>query len=566
MRKPNKTEASEAPRVSPDQPLPRYLTLRDGIYWFKRKVPAAARRADSALPEQYWRSLNTTELNVALLRLPAEQERFQGMVDKAMASKANDLVVSAPARGAGTTKYLLESHIPALVARFEYEVLRTDDEWRKALEREDRAGEVEFLMEGLEQRYDQAAGEDYRGVEETVAQLLEGERLIAPPGSKVREALLKEVLAKDIELMEAQLGRLRGKITPTPRVAPPAPRELPTMLDLYEEWAKAQKNVRTRETYWSFVEEFEALNGAVPFVGIADEHVFRYLRYLQQQGVNRATAKNRLGALATLVRDAQSVRLISQSASVPFENLDFSGFPETEASELRRPYDMSELRRLFSSRLYTEGYRPRGQAAESSYWAPLLGLFVGCRIEELAQLRVRDLLRVNGVWALRLVNYEPDQHLKAESSFRQVPVHDELARCGFLRYAAAQKRAGEKLLFPSHANENKYERFGNALGKWYSRYRSSIGLNDPTTDFHSFRFTFKQQCGLCGIEQEVRDALTGHWLSKKDPGKVYMRGADRLYPFPMLVTAMQALRYGELDLSHLHVSNHLEGVAEAFAD
>lgn len=68
--------------------------------------------------------------------------------------------------------------------------------------------------------------------------------------------------------------------------------------------------------------------------------------------------------------------------------------------------------------------------------------------------------------------------------------------------------------------------------------------------------------GLCGVENEVRDALLGHWASDSNAKRVYMRADEHQYPFPSLVAAMKQLRYDELKIEHLYVANPYEGVGE----
>jgi integrase len=245
----------------------------------------------------------------------------------------------------------------------------------------------------------------------------------------------------------------------------------------------------------------------------------------------------------------------------PFENIDFSGVPERPAFEDRRAYEVSELSALFNSPLYIQGPQTMGQAKESSYWAPLVGPFVGARIEEIAQLRIEDVQQINGVWALRIANLDAEQHLKTDTSYRFVPLHEEIIRCGFLVHWAQMARQGHTRLFPSQSNQNKHKRWSNALGKWYSAYLTKIGLKDERLCYHSFRYTFKQRCTQCGIQDEVRDALSGHWVSKSTPGRVYMKTSGRQYSFPSLVNAIRMLRYDELDLRHMYVADPMKGVS-----
>jgi len=65
----------------------------------------------------------------------------------------------------------------------------------------------------------------------------------------------------------------------------------------------------------------------------------------------------------------------------------------------RRAYTSSELNKIFSSKLYTQGYRPMGQVGEAAYWAPF-------RITTLKALEP-TLLRPNHL----VVDRGADQHM-----------------------------------------------------------------------------------------------------------------------------------------------------------
>ena len=540
---------------------PMYLKQRSGTYYFLRRIPGKVVKALDLRSDQMWRSLGTKDFEEALKRLPDGQRDFDTLIasGKPRQSKFGGRKVPDRQRGEGTTKYLLEGHIPSILSRYEFGILSTDDEERKAMTRDDRAERLEMLSEGLDGLYELAAADDVSTMGEIAEQLLSIERLIAPPGSKAYQQLLMQLLKKDIELMEIQRERLRGKMTLSPRELPQASRDLPTLLGLWSDWCRKQIEVRTIETYGSDVAEFEALFGALPVVAITRDLANEYRDHLKDDDLCRVSVQNRLGCLATLVRHGLKKDLLPRMEN-PFENIDFDSVPQRPASQDRRAYEMSELIELFNSPVYTQGQQTEGQAKESAYWAPLLGPFVGARIEEVAQLRIEDVQRINGIWALRIANIGPDQHLKTDTSYRFVPLHEEIIRCGFLVYWAQMARTGHARLFPSQSNQNKHERWSNALGKWYSAYLTKIGLKDERLCYHSFRHTFKQRCTQSGLQDEVRDALSGHWVSKSTPGRGYLKAANRQYPFPALVNAIRKLRYDELDLSHLYVADPMKGV------
>lgn len=546
-----------APESVDDQgaALPMYLLLRGGVYYFKRKYPADVAR--SMRVKQVWKSLCTSDRACATRSLATELSAFDAKVEneRRKTQRSSTGIRTSLPRPQGTTKYLLAEHIPNLLERFAYFHFETDDEERRAMSREERAQRHAEFEEGLEHLYDQAAAEDYESMEEVATMLLHNERLVAPPGSKVRTMLLKALLRKDIEVLKEQCDRLKGKGTLSPDALPVPPRCLPTLLDLVSSWQKTQSRSRTIDTYQGFVADFESRFGALPVTAITAHHADEFRDLLADSGLMRETIGNRLGGLATLVEHGVKHRLCA-TASNPFRGVALDMIPDRPASEDRRAYEVSEMTTVFRSPLYTtQDHRSTGQAKEAGYWAPLMGPFIGARIEEIAQLRLEDVQCINGVWTLRICDLDEAQNLKTPTSYRFVPIHEELVRVGFLKYAAEQKRAGHERLFPSLRNDNRNRTWSNALGKWFLAYLRRIGVADPRVCYHSFRYMFKQQCALSGISTEVRDALSGHWVSKGDSGRGYMKAAERQYPFPVLAKAVQELAYQELDLTHLYVAD-----------
>ncbi|MCW5640981.1 MAG: site-specific integrase [Rhodoferax sp.] len=548
--------------------LPPYMFVRNGVYYFKRKTPAKVVRLRPSIRLQVWKSHKTSDLSVALKKHSIQMQKFDEAVNDALfelGASARRVVNFRP-RGQGTTQYLLPEHLPSLLKRYEYLYLKSGDEERLGASEEWLAEERAYQVECLRRQKHQFASLNLDCMEETATWLLDIERLIAPPNSEVRKMLLHRLLACDVVLIEEQIRRIDGGSYELPRSEPLGPRQLPTMLDMFMRWRDSEaRNPRTVATYEGFVREFEALCGALPVQAITVDHVNRFRDHLASDGLIRATVENYVGALGTLVRagatpDAQDSKLTKLNV---FDFAQLKCVPKRDDSELRRAYEVSELNVLFQSRRYTQGSAPMGQTNESSFWAPVLGPFVGARIEEIAQLRIEDVMCINGVWALRICSLDADQKLKTASSYRMVPLHEEVIRCGFLAYAAKQKRMGHKRLFPSLRNRNKHRTWSNALGKWYSSYIDSIGLIDTRLSFHSHRKTFKQRLTLCSVEDEVRDALTGHWITanRETSGRGYMATPLKQYPFMSLVDAVRKLRYDELDLTHLYVSDPFEGVS-----
>jgi integrase len=221
----------------------------------------------------------------------------------------------------------------------------------------------------------------------------------------------------------------------------------------------------------------------------------------------------------------------------------------------RIPFNLNDLTNIFSSPVYTERFRPKGGAGEAAYWLPLMALFTGARLTELAQLLVEDLKEEQGIAYLLISNDSEstsiDKRLKTASSHRRIPVHPELIRCGLLDYISDTRLRGQERLFPEIRSAS--EQATSSYSKWFNGtwLRRRLGIVDNRKVFHSFRHTFKDACRIAELPSEQHDRLTGH--SRGSIGDSY---GSELYPLKPLATAINKLVYEGLDLSHLYLQNN----------
>lgn len=541
----------------PSTPLPRYLFRRGDTLYFKRKIPVDVAHGFPEFKDQMWKSLGTHLVEKAKVLLAVEVTEFNLKVAElrraqAVRSAADRLSseaspapsrVSAPAQepvvpprailrlSAGRAAHLpvAPSPAPVVVAS-------------AVRDREPSPKQLPAPCVPARARPELTRPTTSKGTAGTDS--------LNAPSALVRPVAVRSVPAGTVNAPQ-----------PAKSLPPPGPAR-PTMLHLFEDWKRKQTRPRTVNSVRTAVMEFRTLHGQLAVDELTRAHARAYRDHLIERRLSKVTIENRLGILATLVRHGMREMLEALSVN-PFEHVEVTGATGQRKSKDRRAYEVFELNALFSSRLYTEGYRPDGQCVDAAYWAPLLGPFLGARIEEVSQLRVEDVQRVNGTWCVRICDLGENQKVKTASSFRRVPLHESVIQAGFLVYVARMAKAGHEQLFPTLSNDNANGIYSNALGKWYGRYLESIGLEDHRLDYHSFRYTFRQQCSLCGVENETRDALTGHWLSNSDAGRAYMKAENRQYPFPKLVGAMKLLRYDELRVEHLFVLDPMMDVEAA---
>lgn len=123
-----------------------------------------------------------------------------------------------------------------------------------------------------------------------------------------------------------------------------------------------------------------------------------------------------------------------------------------DAREARDQWTYEELGRLFSSAVWT-GRDPARRSApgteitrDARFWIPLLCVFQGTRLEEVADLRRKDVTRDTGVSQLELTTEH--RRLKNHSARRTIPIHPELIRLGLVEYVAKVSPCPTDPLFP----------------------------------------------------------------------------------------------------------------------
>lgn len=152
-------------------------------------------------------------------------------------------------------------------------------------------------------------------------------------------------------------------------------------------------------------------------------------------------------------------------------------------------------------------------------WLSLIGLFTGCRINEVCQLNPVEDIKQDSATGIHYFHFTDEgesiegisKSVKTNSSKRIVPIHSKLIELGFLNYIEMVKHAGHKIFFPEWEPRNG-KASANA-SKWFKRYLEGIGLYDETegarlSGFHAFRHTFITH----GMTNKIQGVLviTGH--------------------------------------------------------
>lgn len=209
------------------------------------------------------------------------------------------------------------------------------------------------------------------------------------------------------------------------------------------------------------------------------------------------------------------------------------------AEAQRLPFSADELKSIFSAPLFMGCVDDERRFSKpgpnvprrSRYWLPLIGLFTGMRMGEILQLTPGH-VRKSGRGTPFLV-LTRDMKLKTGSAEREVPIHPQLVKLGFVDWVEARRRSGAKLLFEEVA-ESKHGYRSDTFTKRFASFLRSVEMPAERRSklcFHSFRHTFKDALNETGASEEAKDEICG-WARSKKTGRRYGTGlsADQLKP------------------------------------
>lgn len=212
----------------------------------------------------------------------------------------------------------------------------------------------------------------------------------------------------------------------------------------------------------------------------------------------------------------------------------------------RRPWSLEELQRLLDGPVHSDGVRPAGGKGEAAFWMPLMAIFTGARLEDIAQLRRED-VQTSPEGNLYLdINANHGKQVKSKSTLREVPIHKCLLQWGFREYVeqVAVKRSDH--IFPGV--ETYKGQVAKTWGQWFGRYKRDVLLVNPKDvrkDFHSFRHGFKDAARASGVPAEFVDRMQGH--APATVGGGYGTG----HPVDVLAEHMNRIAYHGLDMTKL---------------
>jgi len=368
------------------------------------------------------------------------------------------------------------------------------------------------------------------------------------------EDALASTLAAQQQAAWHRIERDKGYQVPTPPAptcAPSKPKRLHTLRDSFEKWRLADglkltpDAVRAREIALGLFEEF---TNNTPIANLTREQGNDFKAWLQTRGEASKTVFDRLTYVKAMLKYAHVA--LGWINSNPWDG--FKVRYETET--LRSPWSLAQICAFFDQPLYTSyalPQRQKGAGADAGYWIPLIALYSGARSSELCQLYVTDIVQIDGIWAIDINENHAVKTVKTKASRRQVPVHSELIRLGFLEYVEVIRAAGHERLWPALTlREGKPS---HTFSKWFNTKPRLANPAAIIPDFHSLRHTVRTTMTAAKISEQVQDKITGH----ESHGSTGMLVYAREVPMLQRREAVEAIRYEGFNLPRSYAGHAL---------
>lgn len=182
------------------------------------------------------------------------------------------------------------------------------------------------------------------------------------------------------------------------------------------------------------------------------------------------------------------------------------------------PYSEGQLKTIFASPLFhkcagdkREHEIGKVEVRDWRYWIPLIAIYSGARLGEIAQLQVTDVRQLHGVWIFHISEEGiGGKSVKTAGSERIVPVHSKLIEMGFLKYQKRMEAMASGKLFPEMVPDARGYISGKA-SSFFGDYFKAIGVKvDRKNNFHSLRHNVTDAFRNAGYLDEQHGMLLGH--------------------------------------------------------
>lgn len=248
------------------------------------------------------------------------------------------------------------------------------------------------------------------------------------------------------------------------------------------------------------------------------------------QGVSHATLKKHNLCLTNFFKHLVATRAIPGNPMTAMGKIKKNLVTDPKrGKKAERFLEEAELQKIFDP----DAFAAWAKKWPHRWWCPILALYTGARVNEIAQLKVHDIVNENGTWCIAIQltvdddlagneHFQTRQTVKGESALRRIPIHQAVLDAGFLEFIKDIKACGHPRLFPHlsagvcEASGETNARYSQGLVIQFSAYLKKLGFGKGL-GFHAFRHTLSTKLKHARVPQEDVATITGHSENNRFP-------------------------------------------------
>lgn len=267
---------------------------------------------------------------------------------------------------------------------------------------------------------------------------------------------------------------------------------------------------KTVKSYQNSLQEFKKFVANKSINAITVNDVNDYKKQLTTDGkLEVKTITNKLSHLRAIFEIAKMNEKIPKNV---FEGRTSLG-KNVHIEKSRLSFTQAQIDNIFKSAIFINADSVNKWKTTTNRWLIAIAFATGARPEEIAQLRVEDLIEKDGLHFLNVSNIDSSGKLvgsiKNKSSIRKIPVHKSLIEAGLLNFFVSQSNKKAQYLFDDLVPD-RYNRRYAKWGDWFNRYGKKHQLLSEKSSFYSFRDTFADMCRNSDISIPIMNAFMGH--------------------------------------------------------
>lgn len=272
------------------------------------------------------------------------------------------------------------------------------------------------------------------------------------------------------------------------------------------------------------------------FRGMSDADILAEGKRTNSPAPKSSSIKSAKGDLAAFFNHLLRTRIIHHTPIDPLFDIK----DDLMGPDARRPFTDLELSTLFDPATFL----PWAQKSPHTWWGPILGLYTGARVNEIAQAKVGDVVDHYGRVCLAIrktvdadmsgnTQVRTRQSLKGKSAIRFIPIAQPVLDAGFLEYVADIRATKHPRLFPhlscgvnKKTGDLNGAGYGRGLSTQFSKHLHEVLELPSGFSFHLFRHTLATALELQNVKPELIATITGHEIRKSVPvlQEVYLHG------------------------------------------